>query len=97
MLDYITAKPWLAAIIIFISQLAFIYFRTLNVIYTSERRMIPAILTGNGIGVAWLISTAVGLNSLTTGDWQPILAFLIGGTLGTYWGIKQEKYKKNGK
>ncbi len=30
-----------------------------------------------------------------TGAWQPVLAFLIGGALGTYWGIKQET-KKSG-
>jgi hypothetical protein len=32
---------------------------------------------------------SIGLNSMFNGDWQPIVAFLVGGTIGTYWGIKK--------
>jgi len=83
------SNPWYAAIVVFVTQIIFLYLRTLNVIYTSERKMMGAILTGNGVSVSWLISMSIGLNSMFTGAWQPIIAFLIGGTIGTYWGIKK--------
>jgi hypothetical protein len=89
MFKEILANPWYAAIIVFITQIIFLYLRTLNVLYTSERHVWGAILTGNGVSVSWLISMSIGLNSMFNGDWQPIVAFLVGGTIGTYWGIKK--------
>lgn len=95
MMSEIIKDPWLAALIILFSQITFIFLRTINVIYTAERRMVPAILSGAGVGFAWLISMTIGLNSIMGGAWQPILSFLIGGAIGTYWGIKKEE-KKHG-
>jgi len=92
----ITENQYLSSVIILITQLIFIYLRTLNVIYTSEKRILKSILTGNGIGLAWLISISIGANSIMKGEPLPILAFLIGGSVGTYLGIKKE-IKKNGK
>lgn len=89
----IIANPYLSSFVVLISQIIFIYLRTINVIYTSERRMIPAIISGNGIGLAWLVSISIGGNSIMNGEFLPILAYLIGGTLGTYWGIKKETSK----
>jgi hypothetical protein len=80
---------------VLVSQIIFIYLRTINVIYTSERRMIPAIISGNGIGLAWLVSMAIGGNSILHGEILPIFSFLIGGSLGTYWGILKESKKQN--
>ncbi len=90
MLETILSNEYYSAIVIFISQIIFIYLRTINVIYTSEKRMLPAILTSNGVALAWLISLSIGANSVVEGEIIPILAFLIGGTLGTYYGIKKE-------
>jgi len=95
MLDYILQHPWLGALVILVAQLSFMYLRTINVIYTSERRMKPTIISGWGLDVSWLISMSIGLSSIMTGDWQPIVAFLIGATLGRYWGINQER-KRHG-
>ena len=89
----IIANPYLSSFVVLISQIVFIYLRTINVIYTSERRMIPAIISGNGIGLAWLVSISIGGNSIMHGELLPILAYLVGGTLGTYWGIKKETSK----
>ncbi len=86
----ILANPYLSALVVLVSQIIFIYLRTINVIYTAERRMMPAILSGNGIGLAWLVSISIGGNSIMHGEFLPILSFLVGGTLGTYWGIKKE-------
>jgi uncharacterized protein YebE (UPF0316 family) len=87
-------NSYLSALVVLISQIVFIYLRTVNVIYTAERRMLPAILTSNGIALAWLVSMSIGANSILEGQTLPIIAFLIGGTLGTYWGIKKESKKK---
>jgi uncharacterized protein YebE (UPF0316 family) len=93
-MDEILANPYYSAIVVLISQVVFIYLRTINVIYTAERRLLPAILSGNGIGLAWLVSMSIGADSIMKGEIIPIIAFLVGGTLGTYWGIKKESKKK---
>jgi len=97
MLDYILTNPWLAAVVTFIAQLSYMYLRTINVIYTSEMKLVPAMLSGLGLDISWLISIAIGLTSVMTGDWQPIAAFIIGATVGRFWGIKQEQKKYGNK
>ena len=86
-------NPNLSAIVVLFSQIIFIYLRTVNVIYTAERRMVAAILSGNGIALSWLVSMSIGANSVMNGEVLPIVAFMVGGTLGTYWGIKKESKK----
>lgn len=89
----ILSNPYLSALVVLMSQIIFIYLRTINVIYTAERRLLPAILSGNGIGLAWLVSMSIGADSIMKGELIPIIAFLLGGTLGTYLGIKKESKK----
>jgi len=86
--------PWIASIMIFVTQIAFLYLRTLNVIYTSERKMWATIWTGNGVSLFWLVSMSIGMNSMLTGSVAPIVAFIVGGTIGTYWAIKMESKRK---
>ena len=95
MIDYILSNPYLSSLIILISQIIFIFLRTINVIYTSERRLWPAVISGNGIGLAWLVSISIGANSIMTGEILPIFAFILGGTIGTYMGITKEQKKHN--
>jgi len=83
-------NPWYASIIVFITQVIFQYFRTLNVIHTSNKNMWGTIWTGNAVSLFWLVSMSIGMNSMLTGDFQPIIAFLIGGTVGTFCAIKKE-------
>jgi len=87
-------NEYYSAIVVLFSQIGFVYLRTINVIYTAEKRILGAIITGNGIGLTWLITMSIGANSIMQGHWLPILCFLIGGSVGTYLGIKQEKNKK---
>lgn len=42
-IEEVLNNPYLSAIVVFVSQIVFIYLRTLNVIYTSERKIWPAI------------------------------------------------------
>lgn len=86
-------NEYYTSIIVFISQLIFIYLRTINVIYTAEKRMVPALVTGVGVALFWLISSSIGINSLMKGQIIPIIGFILGGSLGTYFGIKKETKK----
>lgn len=89
-MSIILLNPVLTFIVVFLSQYIFIYLRTINVIYTTERKMMKAILSGTLMSIFWLISVSIGLNSVITGDIIPIIGFLLGGALGTWRGIKQE-------
>ena len=83
--------PYWSAIIVFLSQFMFIYLRTLNAIYTAEKKKLAAILTGNGVGILTLISFSIGIKSVLSGDVVPVILFLLGGSFGTYFGIKQNE------
>jgi uncharacterized protein (DUF486 family) len=88
MFDVLQMNPWLASGIILISQIAFIYFRTINVIHTTNKDWKKAILSGWGVGITWLMSVSLGVNSMINMQWQPIVAFLLAGAIGTFIGIK---------
>ncbi len=92
-MNEILSNPYYSAIVVLISQLVFIYLRTINVIYTAERKIKPAIISGLGIGLSWLVSMSIGADSVLKGEILPIISFLIGGSIGTYWGIKKEQKK----
>ena len=95
MIQEILNNEYYSSVVVLMSQILFVYLRTINVIYTAEKRILGAIVTGNGIGMTWLVTMSIGANSIMNGQLLPIICFLIGGTIGTYLGIKQEK-KKNG-
>lgn len=88
MIKELISSPWLAALVVLITQIIFIYFRTLNVIFTSERKILASITTGAAIGIAWLIAIAIGANAIIEMQWQPITAHIIGGGIGTFWAMK---------
>ena len=87
--------PWVSAVIVLITQIMFLYLRTINVIYTTERRLWPTIISNTGVSISWLLSVRKRKNYMITGQWQPIMAFLIGGAVGSYLGIKKESKKKH--
>jgi hypothetical protein len=78
---------YIAGIVFFI-QFLFVFFRTKNVISTVNRKLITTLITGNLIGACWLISITIGVTSMVKGELLPILAYFIGGTIGTYVGLK---------
>ena len=82
------SNPWYAAIVVFITQILMMYLRTINIIYTTKGNIFGAIWSNNGVAITWLLSMTIGMNSMLEGQWQPITAFLLGGSAGTYWGIK---------
>ena len=90
-MDELIKSPWWSSLIILVTQIIFLYARTLNVMFTSEKKMIPALITGNIIGIAWLISIAIGANAILTMQWQPICAHIIGGSVGVIIGFKHKR------
>lgn len=88
--QYIT-NPWMSALIVLITQILFIYLRTINVVHISQGKRLEAIISGMGIGIFWLVTMALGANAVLKLQWQPIIAHLIGGAVGTYWGFNNKK------
>lgn len=89
----------------FLTQLVFIYFRTLNVRYVATGNKWGAVLTGTMVHWAWLVGIAIGVASLTDIivnwrlDYLPvIIASTVAGGLGTWWGMYRKKRNvKDGK
>lgn len=90
----ILLNPWYAACVIFVTQILMLYLRTINIIYTTKDDLFGAMWSNNGVAITWLLSMTIGMNSMINGQWQPILAFLMGGSIGTYWGITRDKKHK---
>jgi len=79
--------------IVLITQIIFLWLRTINVKNIAEGNMVSAILTGNGIAIAWMVGIAVGANAMMEGHLLPIVAHLVGGTIGTYMAMRKKKRK----
>ena len=89
-MDSIAMDPWLSALVIFINQIVFLYARTLNVIYTAEKKVLHTLISGNIIGIAWLVSISLGANALLTMQWQPIVGYLLGGSAGVLMAFRKK-------
>jgi len=90
MIKELLSNPWYASIAIFATQIFMLFFRTINIIYTTERKIFGAVWSNAGVASTWLLSMTIGMSSMLAGTWQPIVAFLIGGAIGTYLGLKLE-------
>ena len=82
---------WLLCLIVFGVQICFVFFRTLNVIYTAEKRTLGALLTGIAVHLSWLLTVSIGVKSVMMLDFEIIAFSLSGGLLGTYLGIMLKK------
>jgi hypothetical protein len=81
-------------IIIFAANLLFIYFRTLNVVYSSKAERFGVFYSGALVHVSWLVSTSLGVNAMLHGNYILITASLMGGLLGADWAITKKFHKK---
>ena len=73
--------------IIFVLQAVFIYFRTLNVYQIINKNRWGAVLSNTIISTCFFLSLALGIKSMFQGDILPVIAYIIGGCLGTYLGM----------
>ena len=86
--------PLTLGLIVLVSQVIFLYLRTINVKAVAGGFLWTSIWTGWGIGIAWMIGIAIGANAMMEGQLFPIAMHLVGGTIGTYIGMREKKQKK---
>lgn len=72
-------------------QVLFIYARTVNVKMIAKDNKLGAILSGFVVGIFWLVTTAIGVDSMLKQDYLTVAGHLIGGAIGTYWGMYTKK------
>ena len=89
----ILLNPYYSSIVVLLVQICLLYLRTINIVYTTNHDIRGAIWSNNLFSMAWLLSTSIGLNAMLHGNILPIIAFLIGGSIGTYIAMKKEKNK----
>jgi hypothetical protein len=85
---------YLLGCIVLVSQIIFLYLRTLNIKAIAQDKMVLAILTGTGIGITWMIGIAIGTKAMLKLEWFPILMHLIGGAIGTIIAMRKKKKDK---
>lgn len=87
------------SIIIFVTQLVFIFCRTWNVKAISNKDTVQVLVSGGFVHLAWLISIAIGAVSMheiiSDFRWEylPIvICSLTGGLVGSYFSMKSKKF-----
>jgi hypothetical protein len=75
-------------ILLILSQTAFSFFRTLNVRYTAKDNIPMTLTTGAVVKLSWLISAAIGVNSIIEHDWTTAVIYVISGVAGDYLSFK---------
>lgn len=84
-------NPTVLGFIVLFTQIVFLYLRTLNVKAVARDDMWTAIWTGWGIGISWMVGIAIGANAMMEGHVFPIVMHILGGTIGTYMGMRKKK------
>lgn len=77
------------SIIVLVSQLIFIYLRTVNVQAIAKSNTVLSILSGIAVGLTGLLSLAIGVDSVIDGRVLPVVFYLLGGSIGTYLAMKR--------
>lgn len=76
-------------ILVFLTQIVFIYFRTINVQHVAHGEVWKSLLSGSMVNVSWLVSIALGVTGIQHGDYGIILVSLSGGLIGTLYGMRK--------
>lgn len=90
MVEEILKNEFLSCIAVLISQICFLFFRTLNTINISKNNMIGSIITEAATSLCRLLSLSLGVNSVINGGIYVMITYIIGAMIGTYWGIKKK-------
>lgn len=87
------------SIIVFVTQLIFIGFRTWNVKAIAKQNITHVLISGAVVHLAWLVSIAIGAVSMneiiSNFEWSylPIVfGSLSGGLIGSYLSMKSKKF-----
>lgn len=81
-------------ILIIVSQFAFVFVRTLNIKYTAHDNLLGAMITGLMINVLWITTTYYGIKAFNENNLLLATAYLSGGQLGIYWGMRKNIINK---
>ena len=79
------------SLIVFISEIIFLYLKTINIQAISRGKVLPAIVSNSAVSITWLIGVTISINSLLNNHYLPILCFLAGGAIGTYLAMTRQK------
>lgn len=88
MVQQLLSHPIIASLLVLITQVLFLYFRTINVIYASKGNMKGAVLSELAVSICRLLSISIGVNSVLTGDFITAVFYLLGAVIGTWWAMK---------
>lgn len=88
-------------ITVFVTQLVFIFMRTINVKAVAKNNLKIALLSGTLVHWSWLVSIAIGAISMgelmSNWEWKyiPVIVMsTIGGLIGTYYGMMEKKQRR---
>ena len=68
---------------IFISQLLLVFFKHITVRAIAQNKVIKSMIYTMFIQLSWLVSSALGINALLNYDWINVIAYVVGGMVGT--------------
>lgn len=83
--------PFIQSVVVLLSQIVFIYLRTVNVQAIAQDNTTQAIVSGGAVGITGLLSIAIGVNSIIDGTFLPVLFYLVGGAIGTYIAMRKRE------
>jgi len=78
----------MTTMIIFSSQLLLVFFKHLTVRAVSNHNVIKSMIYTSLIQISWLVSSALGIDALLNHNWIDVMAYIVGGVLGTYLNFK---------
>lgn len=82
--------PEIQALIVLLSQLLFVYLRTVNVKAIAESNMALSLLSGIAIGFTGLLSLSIGITSILNLQILPVVSYLVGGSIGTFLAMRKK-------
>lgn len=71
-----------------ISQMALVFFKQLNIRTIIKSRVYVSMVITFMTQVAWLISSALGINAFLNDNYLIVSVYLISGVIGTYLNFK---------
>ena len=85
------------SVIVLVTQVIFMYLRAINVKAIASDKMWPAIWTQLVIGATFMTGMTVATNAAMEGNLLPIIAYLVGGVIGTWIAMRKKREHKNKK
>ncbi len=85
---------YIQCFIVFISQLIFVFFRTINVNANVDKHRFTLFWSGVIVHISWIISLSLGVNAILKGNYILILFSVIGGAIGADYGLNKNYSNK---